>query len=131
MKKIVIIVLLLVQMPSFTQTQFEMNQMADQEYKKADIELNAVYKKILNDYKLDTAFITNLKKAQKIWIAFRDAEMLAKYPKREQGYYGSIFPLCWSNYLTELTIERTNKLKQWVNKADEGDACSGSVQIKE
>lgn len=131
MKKILILSLLAVNFSLFAQSQSELNDTALADYKKADLELNIVYKKIISEYKSDTAFIANLKKAQKIWITFRDVEMLAKYPERERGYYGSIFPVCWNNYLTELTIERTTKLKIWLNKADEGNICAGSVQIKE
>lgn len=115
----------------FSQTQSEMNQDAAKNFKQADKELNIVYTKVLTEYKEDTAFIKNLKTAQKLWIQFRDAEMKAKYPDREPGYYGSIQPLCWYNYLTELTTERTNKLRTWLNGIEEGDACAGSVKMKE
>lgn len=108
-----------------------MNQDAGNDFKKADKELNDVYNKIIIEYKEDTAFIKNLKIAQKRWIQFRDAEMKAKYPDREPGYYGSIQPLCWYSYLTELTTERTNKLKAWLTGIEEGDACAGSVKMKE
>ena len=56
--------------------------------------------------------------------------MLAKFPKREPGYYGSIQPTCWSNYLQELTEERTKRLKIWLTGIEEGNMCSGSVNIK-
>lgn len=112
------------------QTQLEMNQEANNKYINSDKELNLVYNKILMEYKSDIEFIKNFKNAQKIWIQFRDAEMKSKYPDRETGYYGSIQPMCWSIYLSELTEERTKKLKVWLNGIDEGDACSGSVKTK-
>ncbi|MBO9563535.1 MAG: DUF1311 domain-containing protein [Niastella sp.] len=112
------------------QTQSEMNQNAKTKYQQADKELNTVYQKILKDYSKDAVFIKNLKKAQSLWIQFRDAEMKAKYPDREPGYYGSIQPLCWYTYLTELTEERTTKLKIWTMGIGEGDACTGSVKTK-
>lgn len=115
---------------TFSQTQAEMNAQEHQVYLNADKELNIVYNKILKEYKLDAAFIKNLKNAQRIWIKFRDAEMKSKYPDREKGYYGSIHPMCWSIYLTELTEERTKKLKIWLDGVQEGDSCSGSVKIK-
>jgi len=115
---------------TFGQTQFQMNQDAHNGYLKADKELNVVYSKILNEYKADTAFIKNFKASQRIWIQFRDAEMKAKYPDRESGYYGSIQPTCWSSYLTELTKERIKKITIWLVGIEEGDACSGSVKSK-
>ena len=115
---------------TFGQTQLQMNQGSNTSYLKADKELNVVYGKILNEYKSDTEFIKNFKAAQRIWIQFRDAEMKAKYPDRESGYYGSIQPTCWSSYLTELTKERTKKITIWLVGIEGGDACAGSVKTK-
>lgn len=112
------------------QSQADMNQDASKEYQKADKELNATYQQILKDYSKDPVFIANFKKAQKLWVQFRDAEMKAKYPDRGPGYYGSVQPMCWSMYLTELTIERTTKLKVWITGIEEGDVCAGSVKTK-
>jgi|LakMenEpi03Aug12_release.lakeMendotaPanAssembly.Ray.scaffolds.fasta_scaffold221322_2 uncharacterized protein YecT (DUF1311 family) len=115
---------------TFGQTQLEMNQEEQSKYLKADKELNLVYNKILKEYKSDSEFIKNFKNAQRIWIQFRDAEMKSKYPDREEGYYGSIHPMCWSIYLTELTEERTKKLNTWLLGIEEGDVCNGSVKTK-
>src|ERR1700752_4324591 len=87
----------------FSQTQTEMNETAYKNYEAVDKELNVTYQKILKEYKTDTAFIRNLKIAQKIWIQFRDAEVKAMYPDREPGYYGSIQPLCKYGYLENFT----------------------------
>lgn len=130
MKKITFLFLLFFGLNSFSQTQLETDEVAYNNYYKADRELNIIYQQILKEYKSDAEFIKNLKKAQKIWITFRDAEMLAKFPKREPGYYGSIQPTCWSNYLQELTEERTKRLKIWLTGIEEGSMCSGSVNIK-
>lgn len=132
MKKIILsIVLTFCTLISFGQTQNNMNEDEAKNYLKADKELNATYQRILSIYKGDTAFIRKLKIAQKIWIQFRDAEMNALFPdEHHQGAYGSVFPMCWSMHLTELTKERTKKLMIWVNGIEEGDVCSGSVRIK-
>ena len=109
---------------SFAQTQLELNNEAKANYIKADNVLNLTYTKILKKHKSDTEFIKNLKVAQNIWIKFRDAEMKVKYPDRESGYYGSIQPVCWYNYLEELTKKRINDLKPYLTDKEEGDACS-------
>jgi uncharacterized protein YecT (DUF1311 family) len=114
----------------FGQTQLDLNDKAHKDYLKADKELNSIYQKILNEYRSDTAFIKNFKQAQKIWVQFRDAEMSAKYPKREEGYYGSVQPMCWSMYLQKLTEERTKDIKIWLEGIEEGDVCAGSVKTK-
>lgn len=123
--------LVLVSHNSFSQTQLEMNEAAHKEYLKADNELNQVYQQVLKDYKDDVVFIKTLKASQRLWIQFRDAEMKMMYPTREPGHYGSIHPLCWSNYKTELTNDRTQKLRQWLAGEEEGNSCSSSMKVKQ
>ena len=108
---------------SIGQTQLEINQEAKSEYQKSEKKLNVVYQNVLRKHKTDQIFLKNLKNAQRIWIQFRDAEMKAKYPDREEGYYGSIHPMCWFGYMKELTDERIANLKVWLEKKSEGDAC--------
>jgi uncharacterized protein YecT (DUF1311 family) len=111
-----------------SQTQAEMNEEANKNYKKADKELNTVYNAVLREYKTDTAFIKNFKKAQRLWVQFRDAQMDAKYPHPNE--YGSIFPTCYYTELQELTNERTKQIRIWLTGIEEGDLCSGSVKLK-
>ena len=129
-RKVYIFLFFILQNFSFSQTQLELNQESDKSFRKADKELNLVYQKILTEYKSDVEFIKNLKASQKIWIQFRDAEIKMKFPNREEGYYGSIHPLCWNNYLEYLTRERIKTLKIWINGIEEGDLCSGTVKTK-
>ena len=118
--------------PSFSQAHYQRAKILakEGEFEKADKELNQVYGNILKEYKKDTVFIKSLKKSQKLWIQLRDAEMKVKFPDRERGYYGSVLPMCWSLYKTELTIRRANELKVWINGVEEGDVCAGTVKIK-
>lgn len=110
-------------------TQLESNECAAKEYSAADAELNRVYKAILEKYKKDPLFIDKLRATQRAWLAYRDAEIDAKYPHAAEGsYYGSIFPMCDSLYKAQLTQERVEKLREWLDGAEEGDACSGSVE---
>ena len=114
----------------FSQTQSEMNKNASNKYKDADIELNKVYQEILTEYNSDSIFIDRLKKTQRIWVSYRDAELEMKFPLKKKPFeYGSIYPMCVSLFLKELTEERTKKLKVWINGVEEGDVCSGSVKI--
>jgi len=113
------------------QTQAEMNQDAAGEFHAADKELNAVYRKILEDYAQDDVFLANLKEAQRCWIVFRDAQLKMKYPDREPGYYGSIQPVCEMTYLAELTRDRIKALKVWAEGVAEGDVCAGTVKAKD
>jgi uncharacterized protein YecT (DUF1311 family) len=132
MKKIIYcFFFILLSIPGFSQTQLEMNEAENKRFLKADKELNQVYQQILKEYKQDTAFIRNLKASQRLWVQFRDAEVKMMYPDREPGYYGSIHPMCWSIYKTELTSERVKKLRQWLSGQEEGDSCSSSIKLKE
>lgn len=133
MKKYVILSILSVLLAHFcfSQNQMQLNQQADAQYQKAEKEINAVYQKIIKEYSSDTEFIKNLRASQRLWIQFRDAEVKVRYPEREQGYYGSFFPVCYSNYLTQLTKERTKTLELWLTGLEgEGDACAGSVKMQ-
>lgn len=128
MNKIILLFLLTFSINCFSQTQAEMNQQAYASYNKADKKLNTIYQKILVKYKTDKLFVANLKKSQRIWISFRDAEIDMKYPNYPNQNYGSIHPTCRAVYLTELTESRIKTLNVWLNGIKEGDACSGSVK---
>jgi len=125
------IVILLAICNSPAQTQAEMNQDACAKYGKADAEMNAVYRQVLNKYKSETVFVAKIKAAQRAWIAFRDAHLESLYPEPNKlQAYGSVNPMCRCSVLADLTVERTKQLKQWLNGAEEGDVCSGSVRLK-
>ena len=80
MKNFISILILILNLSCFSQSQHEMHVEANGLYKQTDEELNLVYQKILFEYQADSIFIDRLKKAQKIWIEFRDAELEMKYP---------------------------------------------------
>ena len=111
------------------QTQGEMNGESSSGLKNAEKELKTVYERILVEYKQDTEFIKNLKESQDLWTKLRDAQLKTKFPDREPGYYGSVQPMCISDYLTELTNERIKRLQTWLTGTEEGDVCSGSIKI--
>jgi uncharacterized protein YecT (DUF1311 family) len=91
---------------SFAQTQLEMNETANSQYKKADAELNKVYKQLMNI--LDKNEKPLLIQAEKDWIKFRDSHC-----KFEASQYegGSIKPLIYSTCLEELTRKRITAIK--------------------
>lgn len=122
----VIVAYILATSPVMAQTQLQMNTEACDEYKKADDRLNAIYQQVLEQNKADAAFIAKLKKAQRAWLAFRDAELEAIYPATDkQTEYGSVYPMCNCMELTTLVNQRIEQLSGWLS-AKEGDVCSGS-----
>lgn len=131
MKQLIFIISLSFSLVSFSQTQMEMNQDAHLAYQKADKELNRVYQAILTEYKSEPLFIERLKVAQRLWINFRDAELDMRFPKTDKGYhYGSVYPMCVSLILKEMTEERTKKLMVWLEGIEEGEMCLGSIKMK-
>lgn len=131
MNKILILLFLTFNFTCHSQTQFEMNNEANKKYKEADLELNRVYQEILVEYKLDSIFIDRLKKTQRIWISYRDAELAMKFPAKDKQFaYGSVYPMCASYYLKQITGERIEQLKIWLIGIEEGDHCTGSVKMK-
>jgi uncharacterized protein YecT (DUF1311 family) len=112
------------------QTQGELDEQACDQFHKADVALNETYSKILKEYAKDQQFIAKLKTAQRAWLAFRDAELEALYPKdNKQAEYGTVYPMCHCSELQFLTEARTKELQRWIEGTIEGDVCAGSLRI--
>jgi uncharacterized protein YecT (DUF1311 family) len=112
------------------QTQGALDEQSCGQFHKADVALNGTYSKILKEYAKDQQFIAKLKTAQRAWLAFRDAELEALFPKTDkQAEYGSVYPMCRCSELQSLTEERTKQLKRWLDGTPEGDVCAGSVKV--
>lgn len=104
-----------------SQTHFEDNEGVATHFQNAERELNAAYKKIVKEYKSDGLFIKNLQTAQNSWLAFREAEMKAKFP--QNSTYNTA---CYDHQLTRLTRQRTTALQIWLLDLQEGEACEGA-----
>lgn len=130
-----LVIILALAMPAFAKTQLEMNQDSQHSFEQADRILNETYLSVRKSYAHDALFLAKLQKAQRAWLAYRDAQIEAHYPlaKGESSLhkYGSIHPMCYSGLKTQLTQERTAYLKQWLDGAQEGDVCSGSIRIQQ
>jgi len=106
----------------------DLDNQSNNSAQNADKQLNEVISQIMTEYKSDTLFIKNLKTSQTIWETFREAELNMKFPAY-QNYYGSILPMCKSEYYTKLTNDRVQSLKVWLDGIPEGDGCAGSVRV--
>jgi uncharacterized protein YecT (DUF1311 family) len=112
------------------QTQLDINHCGSLDFQSADKELNTVYQAVLEQHKTNSKFLDKLKAAQRAWLKWRDAEMEAVYPEKDDpSYYGSSFPACWSTQLSSFTKERTRQLQKWLDGIEEGDVCSGSYPL--
>ncbi|MBK5351697.1 DUF1311 domain-containing protein [Pseudomonas sp. TH41] len=97
--------------------QSTMNQCAAQQGKAADKELNAHYQQITARLKDSPNSKKLMVSAQRAWVAFRDAECKFSASAVEGG---SVYPLIYSNCITELTKARVETFKNYL-KCQEGD----------
>lgn len=97
--------------------QATMNQCAAQQNKAADKELNALYQQITARLKASPESKKQLIGAQRAWIGFRDAECRFSASGVEGG---SVYPLIYSNCITDLTKARVEAFKTYL-KCQEGD----------
>jgi len=97
--------------------QATMNQCAAQQNKAADKELNVLYQQITERLKASPDSKKLLVGAQRAWIGFRDAECRFSASGVEGG---SVYPLIYSNCLTDLTKARVEAFKTYL-KCQEGD----------
>jgi len=105
------------------QTQSAMNLRAGRNARRADSTLNAVYHQLELKYATDSVALRKLRAAEQAWLAFRDAQIAATYPAEEKKRYGSVFPMCASGLVEELTRQRIAQLRQAL-RPTEGDVCA-------
>lgn len=95
------------------QTQLEINICSQLAYQNADKKLNQVYKQLLP--KLSKSRQQKLISAQLAWIKFRDSSC-----EFERSAYegGSIAPAIYSACLEETTKQRTQQLREYLQRDD-------------
>ncbi len=95
--------------------QLEINACARDDFAKADSELNKTYQALIKKEADDKLFISKLRLAQKAWLAFRDAELDARFACAESDVricWGSMYPMLFLSRKAELTRERNKQLLQ-------------------
>jgi uncharacterized protein YecT (DUF1311 family) len=105
---LVVIVSALAASPASAHPQHDMNAEAALEFAKADQELNEVYVKVLGV--LDEASQEKLKKSQRAWVAYRDAE--AGFSADAEARGGSMWPAVHESTRARLTKERVRSLRE-------------------
>ena len=94
--------------PASAHPQHDMNAEAAVEFAMADKELNEVYAKVLGV--LDDGSKEKLKKSQRAWVAYRDAE--ADFSADAEARGGSMWPMIHEGTRARLTKERVRSLKE-------------------
>jgi uncharacterized protein YecT (DUF1311 family) len=105
--------------------QQEMNACAEDDFKKADSELNKVYKALLHKEKDNKVFIKKLRESQNAWIKFRDAELAAAFACEGSALvcWGSMYPECYDTLSAKMTRERIVRLKKYLEEGQPADDC--------
>lgn len=98
-------------------TQLQLDERYDKFYRSVDAELNDTYRKLAAKLAKDADTMSLLKKAERAWIAYRDAECKFEI---NQTKGGSIYPLEWSNCLADKTIAHIKVLARQLH-CPEGD----------
>lgn len=97
------------------QTQSDITQCASEAYKAADQELNSTYQEVLK--RTNNEHSTLLRKAQELWIQYRDADCKFQSFKTSDGSVGSTVHL---QCITDKTKARTAEFKTML-QCPEGD----------
>jgi uncharacterized protein YecT (DUF1311 family) len=109
------------------QSQREIESRTCAAYQAAEKELNDVYDAVLARYAQDREFVTKLRRSQRAWVAYRDAELAALYPSKEkQASYGSVYETCNCDARSQMIAQRIETLRQWLTGVEEGEVCAGS-----
>jgi len=88
------------------QAQSQLNKCASDEAERADMELNAAYKKLLSIIAGDSLAIAKVRGAEKAWLRYRDAYIEAIYPAQDkQLAYGTEYPMDVNLLRAKLTRE--------------------------
>ena len=100
--------------------QGQMNQCAEDEWKEADKALNKTYEALIKKAKGNQLYIMKLRKSQRLWIRFRDAELDMIFPcdhEDRQRCWGSMVGMLYPRAKKELTLERTHRLEHYFTKS--------------
>ncbi len=98
-------------------TQAEINACAAEEYEEADASLNAAYKELMARLSDERDIQLLLRKAQRAWIAYRDAQC----DFAAAGTLGgSMYPALRAGCLAKMTDLRTRELRKLL-ECEEGD----------
>ena len=104
-------------------TQREHNECAAHDYTIAEAQMEKVYQEVLRVYAVQPGKLSRIKDAQRARLAFRDAEVEALFPQGDRDNFGSLLPMCRSEKLAKLTLERAEALKAYLTY-EEGHACT-------
>ena len=113
---------------SRAKTQSELEDCFCDRASTADNKLNLTYQQLLKKNASDNVFVEKLKASQRAWLAFRDAQLEAIYPEKQnpRAKYGSVFNMCLCMAQEELIVARIKQLTRML-QSEEGDVCGWDI----
>ncbi|MBI3677243.1 MAG: lysozyme inhibitor LprI family protein [Proteobacteria bacterium] len=99
--------------------QQDMNICVDEDFKKSDAKLNAIYRALMG--KLEGKEKDELKAAQRAWLSYRDAECTFTIRENEGG---TIYPMMWSGCLKQKTDVRIKELQEHLDCVNGKKSCT-------
>jgi uncharacterized protein YecT (DUF1311 family) len=88
--------------------------------------MNRTYQSLLTKAKGDQSAVSKIRAAQRAWVAFRDAQLAAVFPRQDkQAAYGSMYGMCYDDIAAEMTRRRTTELRRMLENWSEefGAGC--------
>ncbi|MBN1523280.1 MAG: DUF1311 domain-containing protein [Spirochaetales bacterium] len=101
-------------------SQSEMNQKAQDEYKRAEKNLNRMVKTIIEKYSNNTDVVDNLQKAQDAWKQYREFHMKSIFPGPTY-VWGSAYSMSYYIEMSRVTWLRARELYKWVSPGKAGE----------
>jgi uncharacterized protein YecT (DUF1311 family) len=115
----------------WVKTQLEMTKCSDEQYRKADARLNALYTKTVGileknvasakyakdatQTKYNEAALQKLREAERVWIQYRDLHCDAAKHEYEDG---SMSSMVWTGCMKEVTEHRIEELRHAYESGD-------------
>jgi len=88
---------------SYSQSQAELNAIAEESLNDSDKDLNVVYKALMSDGTRSQDFKNDLREAQRSWVSFVDNHMKTVFPLEKDANPREIYG---SSYATEYALEK-------------------------
>jgi len=89
------------------------------------IEMDSIYKEVLNLNPSDNLFVRRIESSQVKWIGYRNSYIHALYTKKPE-LYGDTYKDCRCTELNEMQKFRIAQLKMWLDGSCADSACLDS-----
>jgi uncharacterized protein YecT (DUF1311 family) len=111
-------------------SQVDQSRNSCSDYLKVKKGMDDMVKSIEEEYAKYPKFLVKFKKAQELWVSYRDAQVEMIFPEADKAQYGAFYPTCRCNWLVEFTNDRLDFLVKFVSNTYDVEPCGGAVNSK-